>query len=192
MVVDGWTAWTYVDGHHAERRWPDIIAAGTQFHRAFAGVPRPQFIARYDDPWAIGDRVAWGEHPMDEFKAVPHIGRLRDRLRPVDTPSQVIHGDLTGNVLFSDSLPPAVIDLAIYWRPPAFATAIVVGDALTWEGADETLLSTVAQVGHFPQFLLRALLYRIVTAALFRMDDTLEAEFARAVEIACSLTARVP
>jgi uncharacterized protein (TIGR02569 family) len=103
MVVDGWTAWKHVDGHHAERRWPDIIAAGTQFHHAFAGVPRPQFIARYDDPWAIGDRVAWGEHPIDEFKAVPHIARLRDRLRPVDTPSQVIHGDLTGNVLFSDS-----------------------------------------------------------------------------------------
>jgi len=156
-----------------------------------ANLDRPKFISQYNDPWATGDRVAWGEHPINEFQAVPHIQRLSDHLRPVEAESQVIHGDLTGNVLFADSLPPAVIDLAIYWRPPEFATAIVVGDALTWEGADETLLSTVAHIGHFPQFLLRALIYRIVTPALFRMDDTVESEFARAVEIACS-AARVP
>jgi uncharacterized protein (TIGR02569 family) len=190
VVVDGWTAWTHVDGQHFQRRWPEIIAAGVHFHRAVSNLDRPQFISRYNDPWATGDRVAWGEHSLIEFQAVPHIARLSDHLRPVEAQSQVIHGDLTGNVLFSDSLPPAVIDLAIYWRPPQFATAVVVGDALTWEGADETLLSVVADIRDFPQYLLRAIIYRIVTAALFRMEQTLESEFARAVEIACALAAR--
>jgi uncharacterized protein (TIGR02569 family) len=192
VVVDGWTAWKHVEGKHIDGRWPEIIQAGVDFHRAVAAVPRPEFIARYDDPWATGDRVACGEHPIDEFRTVPHIARLSDHLRPVAAPSQVIHGDLTGNVLFCDSLPPAVIDLAIYWRPPEFATAIVVGDALTWEGADETLLSAVTHTSDFPQFLLRALIYRIITAALFRMDETIEAEFAYPVDLACPLAARVP
>ena len=80
-----------------------------------------------------------------------------------------------------------MIDLAIYWRPPEFATAIVVGDALAWEGADETLLLAVTDIRDFPQFLLRALIYRIITAALFRMEQTIQAEFAYPVEIACSL-----
>jgi uncharacterized protein (TIGR02569 family) len=188
--VDGWTAWTHVDGEHTDRRWPEIIQAGVNFHHALAGVPRPEFITDYDDPWATGDRVAWGEQPIHEFRTVPHIARLWDHLRPVVAPSQVIHGDLTGNVLFSDSLPPAVIDLAIYWRPPAFATAIVVGDALAWEGADETLLSAVTDISDFPQFLLRALVYRIITAARFRMDETIETAFAYPVGIACSLAVR--
>jgi uncharacterized protein (TIGR02569 family) len=190
LVVDGWTACAHLDGHHADRRWPEIVQAGDQFHSALAGVPRPGFIDRYDDPWATGDRVAWGEHPIDGFRAVPHVARLHDRLQPVGASSQVIHGDLTGNVLFSDSLPPAVIDLAIYWRPPAFATAIVVGDALAWEGADETLVSEVAHIDEFPQLLLRALIYRIIAAALFRTDaHTVEGEFAHPVQIACSLAA---
>jgi uncharacterized protein (TIGR02569 family) len=190
IVVDGWTAWKHVEGNHVDGRWPEIIQAGVHLHRALAALPRPEFIARYDDPWATGDRVAWGEHPIDEFRAVPHIARLSDHLRPVATPSQVIHGDLTGNVLFSDSLPPAVIDLAIYWRPPEFATAIVVGDALAWKGADETLLSAVTDIRDFPQFLLRALIYRIITAALFRMNEMIETEFAYPVDLACSLAAR--
>jgi hypothetical protein len=41
----------------------------------------------------------------------------------------------------------------------------------------------------FPQLLLRALIYRIVTAAVFRMDESLEAEFSSAVEVACVLAA---
>jgi hypothetical protein len=85
----------------------------------------------------------------------------------------------------------AVIDLAIYWRPPAFATAIVVGDALTWEGADETLISAVTDTRDFPQFLLRALIYRVITAALFRMDEKIETEFAYPVDLACSLAIEV-
>jgi hypothetical protein len=50
FVVDGWTAWKHVEGKHADRRWPEIIQAGVDFHRALAAVPRPEFIARYDDP----------------------------------------------------------------------------------------------------------------------------------------------
>jgi hypothetical protein len=83
----------------------------------------------------------------------------------------VIHGDLTGNVLFAPGVAPAIIDLAPYWRPPAFASAIVVADALVWEGADATLLEAVAHVERFEQYLLRALVYRAVTDRLFRADE---------------------
>jgi len=64
-----------------------------------------------------------------------------------------------------------VIDVSPYWRPPAFASAVVVGDALLWEGADESLLAAVAHVDAFPQFLLRALLFRAVVDALFRAGE---------------------
>jgi hypothetical protein len=47
----------------------------------------------------------------------------------------LIHGDLTGNVLFHDELPPAIIDFTPYWRPLEFQSAVVVADALVWEGA---------------------------------------------------------
>jgi hypothetical protein len=111
-VVEGWTAWRYLQGRHEAGRWADVIKAGESFHREVADAPRPDFIDGYTDPWANGDRVAWGEQALEEFRHVKHIARLAACLRPVSASSQLIHGDLTGNVLFHDHLPPAVIDLA--------------------------------------------------------------------------------
>src|SRR5581483_1694797 len=162
LVVDGWTAWELVAGTHEQRQWPEIIDVGKSFHKALTDFERPSFLDRRSDVWAVGDRVAWGELPLERFGHAKHLERLARRLRPVDLPSQLIHGDLGGNVLFERGLPPAIIDLSPYWRPPAFASAIVVADALVWEGADETLLDTVSDLNDFPQLLLRALIYRIV------------------------------
>jgi len=164
LVVDGWTAWSFLPGEHVAGRWLDVIAAGDRFHRAIARLPRPPFVATRTDPWAIGDRVAWGELPTEPYRDVPHITRLADRLLPVVAPSQLIHGDLTGNVLVADGLAPAVIDLSLYWRPTAFATAIVLADALVWEGADETLLAGVGGADDVGQMLVRALIYRLISA----------------------------
>lgn len=171
VLVDGWCAWGYVEGTHEERRWADVIEAGERFHAALAREPRPAHLDARTDHWAIGDRVAWGELSAARFAHVKHLPTLMAALRPLDAPSQLVHGDLTGNVLFAIGLPPAVIDFSPYWRPQAFASAVVVGDALAWEGADERLLDAVAHIPSFPQFLLRALVYRIVVDALFREGD---------------------
>jgi len=102
-----------------------------------------------------------------------------------------VHGDLTGNILFADGHSPAVIDFAPYWRPASFGSSVVVGDALAWEGADESLLGAVEHVPSFPQFLLRALIYRIVVDALFRPGEPDRPDdddcFLGPVELACRL-----
>jgi uncharacterized protein (TIGR02569 family) len=191
LVVDGWCAWEAMEGRHEERRWREIIAVGTRFHAALVDVPRPDFIDLRTDAWAIGDRVAWGDLPASEFDHVKHVTRLAAALRPVSAVDQLVHGDLTGNVLFDKTLPPAVIDFSPYWRPNAFASAIVVADALVWEGADESLLDAVAQVADFDQFLLRALIYRAVTDRLFRLHEPVRPDdadpYLPAVELACRL-----
>ena len=162
LVIDGWTAWEFVAGTHQQRCWPEIISVGETFHSALAGFQRPSFLDRRSHVWATGDRVAWGELPPDRFTHVKHVERLARRLKPIDLPEQLIHGDLGGNVLLEPGLPPAIIDFSPYWRPPGFASAIVVADALVWEGADESILSSVSHVSDFPQLLLRALIYRII------------------------------
>jgi uncharacterized protein (TIGR02569 family) len=191
IVVDGWYAWAWLEGVHAERRWPEVIAVGGRLHAALAAVPRPSFLDRRTDPWAAGDRVAWEELPLGRFAEVKHVRRLAEARRPVRGTSQVVHGDLTGNVLFAEGLQPAVIDFAPYWRPAGFAAAVVVGDALLWEGADERLLDAVAHVDDFPQLLLRALIYRAVADAVFRDGEPARLDdddcFLVPVELACAL-----
>ena len=189
LVVDGWTAWSYLLGEHRVRRWLDVIDVGGRFHRALAGLGRPDFIAARTDPWAIGDRVAWGEQPIEPYHHVPYVSRLAGLRGPVEGLSQLIHGDLAGNVLFADDLPPAVIDLSLYWRPTAFATAIVVADALVWEGADGSLVESVVDVGDFDQMLVRALIYRLVAAVEggFEADAGIREHYRGAVDAAADL-----
>jgi uncharacterized protein (TIGR02569 family) len=163
FVLDGWMASEFCAGSHQPGRWLDIVAVADRLHVALASVPRPAFDRGRDDPWANADRVAWGEASVTPFLQVPHVARLAGLLAPVHDPSQVIHGDLTGNVLFADPLPPAIIDFAVYWRPAAYARAIVVADALAWEGATPDDLAPATSGEGFGQLLARALLARIVT-----------------------------
>ena len=81
-------------------------------------------------------------------------------------PSRWYTATLFGNVLFAGSAPPAVVDLALHWRPAEWAAAVIVVDALAWGGADDGLADRWAHLPQWPQVLLRALLYRLAVNAL--------------------------
>jgi len=164
-VSGGWQAWAFVEGEHRTDRWPEVVDLCVAFHREIADVPRPDWLDRVglDDPWTIADKVAWDEIEYSFHPSVaPIVERLRRCLRPIDTPSQLIHGDFPGNVLFSEYLPPAVIDFSPYWRPAGFAAGVVVADAIVWEGAEVSLIDEAQGIEGFDQFLARAELRRII------------------------------
>lgn len=196
LCVDGWCATEYVTGTHEAGRWSEIIAVGERFHAALRGISRPSFLDRRTNRWAISDRVAWGEIPASDFPYVRYLAELVSALRPVTAPSQLVHGDLTGNVLFDSPQPPAIIDFSPYWRPTACASAIVIADALVWEGAGRQVLDAVSHIGDFGQYLVRALIFRAVTDWIASQEEpaTSAAEddgsWGRAVKIACQLADR--
>ena len=162
LVVAGWSAWQRASGEHLPRRWPEICAAGERFHRASAQIPVPDWHLRRADPFARADRAAWDDGAVEEFTSLPLVARLAEHFRSVREPGQLIHGDLSGNVLFHPNLPPAIIDLSPYWRPPAFASAVVAVDALIWEDADRDVLAVLEGHPDASQHLLRAAIFRVV------------------------------
>jgi len=170
-VVDGWAATPFLDGEPAGWRWVEVLEAGRAFHVAVVHLPRPSFLDRRRSPWDVGDRMAWGEEPLAvrDGGLAPLVERLAARLRPVEAPAQLVHGDLGGNVLLSDDAPPAILDLSPYWRPPAWADAVVVVDALVWADADPALIDVA---GVDPQLLARAMLYRLVTDDVLGQDTS--------------------
>ncbi|MGE0601499.1 MAG: phosphotransferase [Dehalococcoidia bacterium] len=168
LVVDGWTASEFIDGEHAGPnggRWPETIAACKAFHAALENVPLAPWnnlLAARSDAWAEADRLTFDERsvePLPPFREA--IMRLTRFLRPVDSPSQLIHGDFTANVLFAEGKPPGVIDFSPYWRPGPFALGVVVADAIAWADADESILEHCADVPEFPQWLARGALRRV-------------------------------
>ncbi|THF83609.1 aminoglycoside phosphotransferase [Deinococcus sp. KSM4-11] len=188
LIVDGWMATAFVSGQHQPGRWLDIVQAGEHLHRQLAAVPRPAFLAARRDPWAVADRVAWGDQPATPFLAARHVRRLLSCCRPVDAALQVIHADLTGNVLFAALERPAIIDFSPYWRPAPYASAIVVVDAVVWEGADPAVFRTLTAQPGFAQLLLRALRFRMVTDAMQRGVEVVPPErdpYQRLVDLTC-------
>ena len=125
-VYDGWAAHGFVPGRSARMTWePEVIrSAGEAFHRQTAALDRPGFLDERTDAWSEGDRVAWEDaDPVAADVTLEQIHRLRAAFAPVEGASQVIHGDLGGNVLVSDDGGPVVIDWPPYFRPPGFALA---------------------------------------------------------------------
>ncbi|MDI3417422.1 TIGR02569 family protein [Streptomyces luteolus] len=187
-TAGGWEAWRLVPGTADERRVDDVLRVGRAFHAALAELPRPAFLDERDDPWSRADRFSWGYAagsaeasaaeeavPAREFELVAPLLAARSPLS--EDASQVVHGDLLGNVLFADAegLPPAIIDWPAYWRPPGWASAVAAVDALCWHGADIGVLDRWAHVPHWRQLLVRALLFRIATHE--RLDPDLEAAY---------------
>ena len=141
-----------------------MVRAGEAFHAAIARLPRPSFLDSRTDAWTYADRLAWDEPtPAGVTTPSPLLGPLLDARRPVDVPAQVVHGDLLGNVLFADGLPPAIIDWPAYWRPPAWAAAVAVVDAMCWHEAGPEAIERWSHLPHWRQMLIRALIYRIAT-----------------------------
>ena len=120
-MADGWGAltmipWLPVSGSQAD--WAIVLAAGRALHDATAHLPRPPLLEARTDAWARADRATWGSHPIDVPADLSDlVSRLSGAFAPLG-PDQLIHGDLTTNVLVAKGTSPGVIDFSPYWRSP--------------------------------------------------------------------------
>ena len=163
-VVSGWTAQRFVSGSPAPRH-DEIMRTAIAWHGALAALPEPRFLRDRTDLRSWANRLAWGEVEDDGRIGTGHGARLFEGLaagrRPVHLPSQVVHGDLARNVLFAGSAPPAVVDVAPFWRPATWAAAVVAVDSLAWGAAPIEFLTDWSHLLHWPQMVRRALLFRL-------------------------------
>lgn len=165
-VVDGWSACRHLEGLREGRpRWREIAQAGVRFHAALAPVDltTTRVLERRSHRWAVADRVAWHESTADlGTEAQDLCRRVSARMIPLALDVQLIHGDLAGNVLFDSDEIPVVLDFSPYVRPVRYATAIIVVDALLWEGSGPEVLDVLGLDNDGVQLLIRALVFRLV------------------------------
>lgn len=164
-VFEGWAAQSAVPGSTAQEGvadWRSVIDAARDLHAATAALARPAFLDLRTDPWARADRAAWGEAPREiRPELLEIVERLDAVLSPLG-PAQLVHGDLTNNVLFVPGGPSSIIDLSPYWRAPSYAEGIVIADALCWHAATPKILEEV----EVPiAAVARGLLFRVLTAS---------------------------
>ncbi len=185
-VVAGWRADPCVAGT-PDPRHGGVASAAVRLHEATAKLERPRFLTQPPvAPWAdvdvfiAADRSAWEERPLyslsqgarvasasaDGQKSIDLINQLGPLRRPTKSPSQLVHGDLYGTVLFAGTAAPGITDITPYWRPSAWAAGVVVVDALSWGDADDGLVERWKPLPEWSQMLLRALMFRLAVHAL--------------------------
>jgi len=167
-IESGWCVYTFLEGKEVTNRWEEKINVSRKFNKSLANAAKPDFIDKASHPWAIADKMIWGFLPMQYGEILkPAMIRLESLIRPINLKNQLIHGDMTSNILFHNTLPPAVIDLSPYWHPAQYAEAIIVVDSIVWDDAPDTIIKELDNTFETYQLLLRAAMWRIKTTEEF-------------------------
>jgi len=134
-VSQGWTASQFLPGFSPKgTHLKERFEAARTLHKDLETTDRPPHFDHATDPWAMADKIAFG---FAEWTADPRITPCLERFRaqqiPIRGQWQVIHGDLAGNFLIQEGLPPAIIDFTPKWSPGSFGEAVMAIDICLWE-----------------------------------------------------------
>ena len=187
-IAHGWTAMTFITGapdSNHRIRINELLPASRAMHADLRALvlAQPDFIRQKRDRWSCADRIAWDEvkidatpdiHALTLARLTPWLDRLFALRQPLvghHVQSQVVHADLSGNILFAppgqeSSVPPAILDFSPSWRPVEYAEAIVVADGLTWQEEGQEMARIPGLDWYRLQMLVRALIFRVVTYAI--------------------------
>ncbi|KAH7486569.1 hypothetical protein FOMA001_g4829 [Fusarium oxysporum f. sp. matthiolae] len=203
-VCSSWTAWEYLEGKATPQGNFDILMRACRaFHVDAMGLAteKPLFLSTRQDRFTEADLVTWEEKKLEDVEEInsdvmatiqttlDQLLKLRQPFRQEIT-NHLIHGDLTGNVLFDseNNSPPAIIDITLYWRPVDYAEAIIVADGLIWLNENRKLVEMFGTDHTRIQLLVRALYWRCLCFAIDPIlpwvnDNLPKANFKGAIEI---------
>jgi len=178
-VYQNWTAFKYLKGEVSKQRAREKFVVTRNFHKALAGCKRPAFLETKVNPYVTADRMVWEKQLLTMSEQLkPFLTPIMAKLKPIELDEQLIHGDMTGNILFHETLPPAVIDMTPYWHPAKYAEAIIAVDAMVWDGAEDTLLNVLDNTFEMNQLMLRAAIWRIkITDEFFLKGERKDLDF---------------
>ncbi len=173
-VHEGWSCTRYEPGEHRLGAIEQKLRVARALHRDLAGV-QPSAIPPTEDPWTRAHRIAWKRdrlHPGMAKVAQDTLTRLLPEVSPWDGERvQIVHSDLSGNVLFHDSLEPLVIDFSPTIAPVEYAEAILVCDCIAWEGSPVSDLRLLPATELYREAILRAVIFRLAVTALVAGGD---------------------
>jgi uncharacterized protein (TIGR02569 family) len=191
-VEDGFGATEFHPGDFEKGRMAEKLAVAERFHSATRSIPKPPQFGEWRSPWSQAAAVAWEEGSLPSTtspRTVRTLETIFRQYRGVDLPSQFIHSDLAGNILFHGT-DPVLIDISPDFRPTEYAHAMLVTDSIAWHGEPVSSLGLLTFDQELRrQMILRAVVFRLCVPVFFdplnqkTFDSTL-AEFSPVLDYA--------
>jgi len=165
-VYEGYVAYHFLDGSHVRGKYKEKLQVSNKFHNLLKDIKKPEFLDIPRNSWSIANWVALDKKEFNYDKEFLDLyNQIKPHLKSLNLPNQIVHGDLSGNFLFDDILPPAIIDFSPAWAPNGFAEAIMLADAIVWENAQPEELEVFKEIPNIEQLAWRGVLTRIVEQA---------------------------
>ncbi|WP_288813290.1 TIGR02569 family protein [uncultured Corynebacterium sp.] len=186
--VSGWRARTFLSGHRAPR-FDEMATAALRIGEALRGEARPAVLdspplsGQWDENeiFAAAEEAAFAEDPTvwlttvldadsvpraDVAQALAKAAELTELRGEISEPSQLVHADVLGCVIFDGSADPILTDLVPAWRPAGWPVALLIVDAMAWANGPNALIERWSHLPDFRELVVRAALYRVVLHVL--------------------------
>lgn len=174
FVYRGWCCTGYEPGEHRQGEVKQKLEVARLFHKDLVNIDFND-IPKADDPWSIAHDIAWQKENLppniskEAFKIIDDLicmVKLKENYKV-----QIIHSDLSGNILFDNVLSPLIIDFSPKIAPIEYAEAILVCDCIAWQGSPTSELELICNSMFSIEMIVRAVIFRLSTAAIFTGDN---------------------
>ncbi|MCM3697966.1 RIO1 family regulatory kinase/ATPase [Paenibacillus macerans] len=170
FVYRGWACTQYEMGKDTKGRIEEKLHVSRLFHRDLSSINFHDF-PYTENPWSKGHRIAW---QIDELsRGLPRETReiIISILRMVSLKEQynmqIVHGDLSGNILFDEAMSPLVIDFSPTIAPVEYAEAILVCDCIARQGSKVSEIDLLPNDKLYREMIIRAIIFRLTVSAIF-------------------------
>lgn len=170
FIYRGWCCTRYEPGEHRSGSVKQKLEISKLFHHDLASTNFID-IPKASDPWSKSQLIAWQKDDLPQNiskEAFKILGKLLSKVKLKENyNAQIIHSDLSGNILFSDVLNPLIIDFSPAIAPIEYAEAILVCDSIAWEGSPVSDIDLIYHSKFNEEMILRAIIFRLSVAAIF-------------------------
>jgi hypothetical protein len=174
FVSDGWICTRFEPGHEIRGCIQEKLRISRLFHRDLSNESILDF-PDTNNPWSKAHRVAWQIDDLPNGLPKETHGVIYDLLKRIipkgNNKMQIVHSDLSGNILFDEALDPLIIDFSPTIAPVEYAEAILVCDCIAWQESKISEIELLPQNGIYTEMIIRAILFRLSVAALFSGHD---------------------
>lgn len=174
FVSNGWACTHYEKGQDIKGRIEEKLLVSRLFHCDLSSI-HFRDLPHTDNPWSKGHRIAWqiDDLPSELPKEIKE--NINNLLRKVSLKDnykvQIVHSDLSGNILFDKVLNPLVIDFSPTIAPVEYAEAILVCDCIAWQGSEVSELDLLPGDERYKEMIIRAIIFRLAVCAIFSKGD---------------------
>lgn len=169
-VYKGWCCTRYEPGKHMDGNVKQKLDVSRFFHQDLADINFINF-PKADDLWSVSQRIAWQKENLPQNISKETFKILKELISRVKLKEnyevQIIHSDLSGNILFDKTLDPLIIDFSPIIAPVEYAEAILVCDCIAWQGSPISEIGLICHSEFNIEMILRAVIFRLSVAAIY-------------------------